>query len=88
MPYFIAVYDIREKRVGKMLKLFRKYLTWVQNSVFEGELTDAQYARLQVEAAALMVENEDCIIFYRANDFRYLQRDVLGTEAGETSRFL
>ena len=37
MPYFIAVYDINVKRGPKMLKLFRRYLNWVQNSVFEGE---------------------------------------------------
>lgn len=88
MPYFIAVYDIGEKRVGKMLKLFRRYLNWVQNSVFEGEISDAQYARLQVEAEKLMIKEEDSIIFYRLNDIRYLQREVLGTESGETSRFL
>ncbi|HMX39907.1 MAG TPA: CRISPR-associated endonuclease Cas2, partial [Saprospiraceae bacterium] len=38
--YVIAVYDVGEKRVGKMLKLCRRYLNWIQNSVFEGELSD------------------------------------------------
>ncbi len=28
--YVILVYDIGEKRVGKMLKLCRKYLNWIQ----------------------------------------------------------
>ena len=30
--YVILVYDCGEKRVGKMLKLCRKYLNWIQNS--------------------------------------------------------
>ncbi|MCK4343969.1 MAG: CRISPR-associated endonuclease Cas2, partial [Bacteroidales bacterium] len=28
--YIIAVYDVGEKRVGKMLKLCRRYLNWIQ----------------------------------------------------------
>ena len=40
--YIILVYDIGEKRVAKMLKLCRRYLNWIQNSVFEGEITDLQ----------------------------------------------
>jgi CRISPR-associated protein Cas2 len=37
--YIILVYDIGEKRVGKMLKRFcRQYVNWkFSNSVFEGE---------------------------------------------------
>ena len=34
--YVIAVYDVNQKRVAKMLKLCRRYLHWIQNSVFEG----------------------------------------------------
>ena len=39
--YVILVYDVGEKRVGKMLRLVRKYLSWIQNSVFEGEIPGA-----------------------------------------------
>ncbi|MEM3489884.1 MAG: CRISPR-associated endonuclease Cas2, partial [Nitrososphaerota archaeon] len=39
--YVILAYDIGEERVNKVLKICRKYLTWVQNSVFEGDLTEA-----------------------------------------------
>ena len=45
--YIILVYDCGEKRVGKMLKLCRQYLNWIQNSVFEGELSDAQLLELE-----------------------------------------
>ena len=40
--YVVLVYDFGEKRVNKMLKLCRKYLKWVQNSVFEEEISDAR----------------------------------------------
>jgi CRISPR-associated protein Cas2 len=87
MPYFIAVYDVGQKRVGKMLKLFRRYLTWIQNSVFEGELTEAQYQRLRHEVNALM-EEADGVVFYRLRDERYHERHVLGVDKGRPQRFL
>lgn len=87
MPYIIAVYDVGQKRVGKMLKLFRRYLTWVQNSVFEGDLTDAQIKQLKQEAEAMMSEN-DGVIFYQLRDERYTERTALGIDKAERSRFL
>lgn len=45
--YLIMVYDIGEKRVQKVLKLSRKYLYWVQNSVVEGELSDGNFKKTQ-----------------------------------------
>ena len=87
--YYIAVYDVNVDRVGKMLKLFRRYLTWVQNSVFEGDLTGAQYAELKAEAEALMVPEEDSVIFWSVRGgSRYYNREALGCEPGETGRFL
>ena len=37
--FVIMVYDVGKKRVAKVLKKSRKYLHWVQNSVFEGEIS-------------------------------------------------
>lgn len=47
--YVIMVYDIKEKRVSKILKIARKYLIWIQNSVLEGELTNSQFKKLKSE---------------------------------------
>ncbi len=88
MPYYIAVYDVNVRRVAKMLKLFRRYLTWVQRSVFEGELTEAQFQRLRHEARQIMNPDEDVVIFYELRDVRYSRRLVLGTEQGHRDRFL
>jgi len=87
MPYYIAVYDVGQKRVGKMLKLFRRYLVWVQNSVFEGELTHAQFRELQLQAESL-IEDTDGVVFYQLRDERYSERIALGTDKAERSRFL
>jgi CRISPR-associated protein Cas2 len=58
--YIIAVYNIGEKRVGKMLKLFRRYLHWIQNSVFEGELSDVKLKELKIEAHKIMDTTTCC----------------------------
>ena len=70
-----------------MLKLFRRYLTWIQNSVFEGELSSAQFKALQMEAEALMQEG-DGVVFYQMWDERYTKRIALGEEKYERTRFL
>ncbi|MCS3638960.1 CRISPR-associated protein Cas2 [Salinibacter ruber] len=86
--YFIAAYDIDERRVGKMLKIFRRYLTWVQNSVFEGELTEAQYAKLKGEAEELMDPETDSVIFWNLRAEEYCDKETLGRERGTTGRML
>lgn len=51
--YVILVYDFGEKRVNKMLKLCRKYLNWIQNSVFEGEISEARLKELLMQSDKL-----------------------------------
>ncbi|MBE2185206.1 MAG: CRISPR-associated endonuclease Cas2 [Rhodothermales bacterium] len=87
MPYVIAVYDVDQKRVAKMLRLFRRYLHWVQNSVFEGDLTESQLAALRTDAEKTMGDGGSVLI-YRLRDERYHERIVLGTERGHRSRML
>lgn len=54
--YVILVYDVGEKRVAKMLRLCRKYLNWIQNSVFEGELTEVQLKELIILAKKIFLQ--------------------------------
>ena len=62
--YVILVYDCGEKRVGKMLKLCRKYLNWIQNSVFEGEITEVKLKELTLKAEKIMNSNKDSLIVF------------------------
>ena len=61
----IAMYDVGEKRVGKMLKLFRRYLNWIQNSVFEGEITEVKLNELKIKARKIMDEETDSLIIFK-----------------------
>jgi CRISPR-associated protein Cas2 len=78
----ILVYDINERRVQKVLKICRKYLHWVQNSVFEGELTEAQLERLKSELNLIINEEEDSIILYTFKTTWYTNREIIGVDKG------
>ncbi|WML28945.1 CRISPR-associated endonuclease Cas2 [Neobacillus sp. OS1-32] len=80
--FLILVYDFGEKRVGKALKICRKYLNWVQNSVFEGEISNANFVKLKKELEFLMVDDEDSVILYTFRTQKYSKREILGIEKG------
>lgn len=86
--YIILVYDIEEKRVGKMLKLCRQYLNWIQNSVFEGELTEVQLKELTYRAKALMNPNHDSIILFSSRSEKWLEKQVIGREKSELGNII
>ncbi len=86
--YVILVYDMGEKRVGKMLKLCRKYLNWIQNSVFEGELPEVKLKELLTSADKIMVKEEDSIIIFKSRDQKWLDKEVVGKEKNDLDNFL
>lgn len=81
--YVILVYDVNVKRVAKVLQVGRKYLTWVQNSVLEGELTWAQYEKLKRELQEVIDASEDSVLFYRLRSTKWMERERLGASKGE-----
>lgn len=83
--YYIAVYDIGEKRVAKMLKLMRQYLNWIQNSVFEGELTKSQMHELKIRAKAIMNNEEDSLIIFAMQSDKYLEKEILGVDKSDAT---
>nr|WP_198004944.1 CRISPR-associated endonuclease Cas2 [Rubrobacter xylanophilus] len=72
------VYDVNVKRVVKVLKVGRKYLEHVQNSVLEGELSPAQYKKLKHEVEKTIDPEEDTVRFYLLRTTRYLTTEELG----------
>ncbi|GAQ95513.1 CRISPR-associated protein Cas2 [Thermodesulfovibrio aggregans] len=78
----ILVYDINEKRVAKVLKICRKYLHWVQNSVFEGEISEAKLVKLKMELKKIINENEDSVIIYTFRSAWYTNRETMGVKKG------
>ena len=71
-----------------MLKLMRRYLIWIQNSVFEGELTSVKLKELKIEAQKIMVKGEDSLIIFTNNNPKWLQKEIIGIEKNSTDNFM
>lgn len=85
--YVIIVYDIEESRVSKILKLLREYLHWVQNSVFEGDITDGKYKELLIRLSRIIKPEEDSVIIYKFSDKFQFIKEVIGKEKSEIDVF-
>lgn len=85
--YIILVYDVNQKRTSKMLKLCRKYLNWIQNSVFEGEITEVKLKELYYRASDIMGE-EDSLIVFKSRESKWLDKEVIGRERSSIDTML
>ncbi len=86
--YVIIVYDIDVKRVAKVCKCLRKWLNWVQNSVFEGEVTPATLRQVKSELREIVDETSDSVLFYIIPSGTKLNREVMGIEKLGTSNII
>jgi CRISPR-associated protein Cas2 len=86
--YIILMYDVGEKRVGKMLKLCRKYLNWIQNSVLEGEISEVKLKELRNRATLIMDNETDSLIIFKTRNDKWLEKEILGKERAGTDNFL
>jgi len=84
----ILVYDVDQKRVGKMLKLCRQYLNWIQNSVFEGEITEVKLKELLIKARKMLNEETDSIIVFKSREEKWMEKEVIGNEKNKIDTFL
>lgn len=71
-----------------MLKLCRSYLHWIQNSVFEGEISDVKLKELEARAKEIMKLKEDSLIIFKSREEKWLEKQVVGTEKNELDNFL
>jgi len=87
--YYIITYDVSSpKRLPKILKTLRRYLNWVQNSVFEGYLTERQSFELEGKIKEIINKKEDSVIFYILRNEEVFKRNVIGIEKNELTNFL
>lgn len=86
----ILVYDIElkdkkdQRRLNWAKKISRKYLHHVQKSVFEGEITLSQIARLEREILSVIDFERDSVIIYKLPDGVKWERKIL-TKKGPPS---
>jgi CRISPR-associated protein Cas2 len=86
--YVILVYDIEESRVNKINKYLKRYLFWIQNSVFEGEITDAQYEILINKIKDMIDDSEDSVIIYKIRSEKIISKEIIGVEKSPTDNII
>ena len=86
--FVLMFYDVGEKRVNKVLKAARKYLTWIQNSVLEGELTPAALEALKVDVKKIIDDEYDSVLFYIWRTERYMASEAMGVKRGAVDSFI
>lgn len=91
--YVILVYDIAldengAKVLRHVFKICKKYLTHVQKSVFEGELSKSQLQKLSVELEKWVRKDRDSVIIFKNRNKNWLTKQFLGTDTSDdTSNF-
>lgn len=86
--YVILVYDVAAERTAKMLKLCRRYLHWVQNSVFEGEITEVKLKELIFKAGKIMHPAHDSLIIFKNRNSNWMEKLVIGREKSDIAQFI
>lgn len=86
--FVIIVYDVSVERVNKMKSYLRQHLNWVQNSVFEGEITDSKFRELKNGINSIIKKDKDNVIIYISKSDKFLIRETIGTPKSDISNIL
>ncbi len=88
--YIILFYDIADKSLRakkdnsyKIRKEVEKYLTRVQFSVFEGEISPSDLKRLKAHLNRVIDKDLDSIIIYESTRLSYTKRVVMGVDKND-----
>lgn len=91
--YVVLVYNVSQEENGarrwsRIFKICKKYLTHIQNSVFEGELSKAQLAQLQKELNEYIDKELDSVIIFKSRQGKWLDKEFWGRKDDLTSFIL
>lgn len=72
-----------------VFKICKKYLVHIQNSVFEGEISETQLLKLSKELKKYIRKDKDSVIVFKSRNERWLEKKFLGkVDEDATSNFL
>ena len=69
-----------KKRVNRVRKILKRYLNWVQNSVFEGEIGEGKLEKCLYELKRVIKEDADSIYIYRLEMRDNCRKLIIGQE--------
>ena len=86
--YAFVFYDVNEKRVQKVFKVCKRYLSHYQNSVFRGEMSPSKLIQLRTDLRAVINEDEDFVCIIKLMNDNVFGEEVLGKKDKENGESL
>lgn len=87
--FVIITYDISDsKPLNRTRKILKKYLTWTQNSVFEGEITESKLHKCINEIEQVIDKNVDSIYLYKVKNKNNISKTSYGVHKNFDEAFL
>ncbi|MGC8706630.1 MAG: CRISPR-associated endonuclease Cas2 [Desulfurella sp.] len=84
--FVVTSYDISSPKGYHILSICRRYLTWVQKSLFEGNISEKQLKKM-VQELQKEIENDDSIVIYT---YLYNQNNkiIIGKDKSKQYKFI
>ena len=76
--YVIVCYDVGEKRVNKVFKICKKYLSHYQLSIFRGPIIPSKLILLKKELKKVIDLEEDFISIIKLQSENVFEEELLG----------
>lgn len=88
--YVILIYDIPVKNNNKLHKYLKQKLNWIQNSVFEWEITKSQFLEIEIKIKSIIwKENEwSVIIFNMPYKTWFIDKKIYWIEKNKITSFI
>ncbi|MFA4033921.1 CRISPR-associated endonuclease Cas2 [Blautia stercoris] len=86
--YAFLFYDVGEKRVQKVFKICKKYLSHFQKSVFRGEMTPSKFIQLRGELKKVIDDKEDFVCIIKLMNDNVFGEEIIGNASSENGENL
>lgn len=86
--YAFVFYDVNEKRVQKVFKVCKKYLSHFQYSVFRGEITPSKLIELRTDINKVIDKEEDFVCIIKLMNDNVFGEEILGQRDQSTGEDL
>lgn len=86
--YVFVFYDVGEKRVQKVFKVCKKYLSHFQKSVFRGDMTPSKLISFKKDINKIIDQEEDFVCIIKLMNDNVFGEDVLGNRKNDNGEDL
>lgn len=86
--YAFVFYDVNEKRVQKVFKVCKKYLSHFQKSVFRGEMSPSKLIKFRSDIKQVIDNDEDFVCIIKLMNDNVFGEEVMGNGKSDNGESL